>query len=259
MSRHGPIPRIADDGTRPADFFAHPAKNLAGKPKAPRIAIVVGGLGIGAKATDAALRKLPGPVTFAFSPYGSDLADSVAAARARGHDVLLQVPMEPFNYPENDPGPQALLTSLDSAQNVDRLHWMMSRFKGYVGLINSMGGRFTASERALVPVLREAAKRGLIYMDDGSSPRSLAGQISGANNLAFAKADVLIDATPTQEDVDRALGRLESTARAKGAAVGFATGLPVSIDRIARWAKAATARGILLVPISTVALKARQS
>ncbi len=124
--------------------------------------------------------------------------------------------MEPFDYPDNDPGPQTLLTSLDAGQNIDRLHWLMSRFQGYVGIANYMGGRFSASEQALGPVLREAAKRGLIYFDDSSSARSLASQIAGANSLAFAKADVVIDAVPTPADVDRALARLETAARAKG-------------------------------------------
>jgi polysaccharide deacetylase 2 family uncharacterized protein YibQ len=167
--------------------------------------------------------------------------------------------MEPFGYPDNDPGPHTLLTSLNAEQNIDRLHWLMSRFQGYVGIANYMGGRFTASEQALIPVLREAAKRGLIYMDDGSSPRSLAGQIAGANSLPFTKTDVIIDAVPSRADVDRALARLESAARAKGVAIGFASALPVAIDRIARWAKEAEARGVLLVPISAVAAKARSS
>ena len=105
--------------------------------------------------------------------------------------MLLQAPMEPFDYPDNDPGPQTLLTSLSADQNIDRLHWLMSRFQGYVGIVNYMGARFTATEQALAPVLKEAAQRGLIYVDDGSSPRSLAGQIAGANNLPFAKAEVV--------------------------------------------------------------------
>ena len=33
----------------------------------------------------------------------------VARAREAGHEVLLEVPMEPFDYPDNDPGPQTLL------------------------------------------------------------------------------------------------------------------------------------------------------
>ncbi len=107
--------------------------------------------------------------------------------------------MEPFEYPDNDPGPQTLLTSLTPQQNIDRLHWLMSRFQGYVGLSNTMGARFTASEPSFAPILRETAKRGLIFVDDGSNPRSVAGRIAGANNLPFAQADVVIDAVPTPE------------------------------------------------------------
>ena len=258
-SRHGALPKIAQDGARPSDVYASPVKAIPGKPKAPRVAIVIGGLGIGAASTSEALGKLSPAVTFAFAPYAGDLERLVGRARAEGHEVLLQVPMEPFDYPDNDPGPQTLLTSLDAGQNIDRLHWLMSRFQGYVGLANFMGARFTASEQALAPVLREAAKRGLIYIDDGSSQRSLASQIAGANNLPFAKADVVIDQVPTAADVERALGRLETIARERGVAVGVAGALPVAIERIAKWAKAAESRGVLLVPISAVANKAKSS
>jgi polysaccharide deacetylase 2 family uncharacterized protein YibQ len=198
-------------------------------------------------------------VPLACGPFGGDLARLVARARDGGHEVLLQALMEPFDYPDNDPGPQTLLTSLDAAQNVDRLQWLMSRFQGYVGIAGFMGARFTTSEQALAPVLRETAKRGLIYVDDGAAQRSLASQIAGANNLAFAKADLTIDSVPTAADVDRALARLETMARERGVAVGMANALPVSIERIAKWAKAAEARGVLLVPITAVVAKAKSS
>src|SRR5262249_6109749 len=162
-------------------------------------------------------------------------------------------------YPDNDPGPQTLLTTLDAGQNVDRLHWLMSRFQGYVGIANYMGARFAASEQALAPVLRETAKRGLIYVDDGSAPRSLASQIAGANNVPFAKADLVIDAVTTPAEVERALGRLETLARERGTAVGVASALPISIERIAKWAQAAQGRGVLLVPITAVVAKAKSS
>jgi uncharacterized protein len=260
QSRHGPLPKIASDGTRPSDAYARPAKSAAsGKAGGPRVAIVVGGLGIGANSTADALNKLPAAVTFAFAPYGGDLERQVARARETGHEVMLQIPMEPFDYPDNDPGPHTLLTSIDSGQNIDRLHWLMSRFQGYVGVVNYMGGRFTASEQGMGPVLREAALRGLIYLDDGSSARSLASQIAGANNLAFAKADLIIDQVPAPADLDRALGRLETIARARGTAVGFAGALPVSIDRITRWIKAAESRGIQLVPITAVVGRTKTS
>ena len=167
--------------------------------------------------------------------------------------------MEPFDYPDNDPGPQTLLTSLALEQNVDRLYWMLSRFQGYVGVSNYMGARFTASEAAFVPILKEVAKRGLIYFDDGASSRSLAAQISGAQHLTFTKADVPLDAVPTATEIGKALQRLESVARANGVAVGTISALPISIDRVAQWAKAAEGRGFILVPISVAAARSKSS
>ncbi len=258
-SRHGAIPRIAPDGARPAELYARAVAPLQGKKDGPRVTIVIGGLGVSANVTRQAMEKLPGPVTLGFTPYGADVEGMVTSARAAGHEVLLQAPMEPFDYPDNDPGPQTLLTTLSLDQNTDRLHWLMSRFQGYVGIANYMGARFTSTEAALAPVLKEVSRRGLIYVDDGSSPRSLAGQIAGANNLPFARAEILLDAVTTTAHIDRALARLEALAREHGSAVGMASALPASIERIAQWAKAAEGRGIVLVPITAVAIKPKSS
>jgi len=258
MTAHGAIPKIATDGTRPAEAFARPVKPLAGKPDAPRIAIIVSGLGVSSKASSDAVVKLPAPVTLAFMPYAAGVDRLVAHAREAGHEVLLQVPMEPFDYPDNDPGPKTLLTSLTPEQNLDRLYWLMSRFQGYVGIAGDMGARFTASEQSFGPILRETGKRGLIFVDDGANPRSVAGRVAGATNLPFAKADMVLDSVPTPEEIDRALGRLELAAREHGTAVGVASALPVSLDHIAQWARTAESHGFLLVPITAVALKGKQ-
>jgi polysaccharide deacetylase 2 family uncharacterized protein YibQ len=256
-SRHGAIPKIAPDGARPSEVYARPVTPSAGRTDAPRVAIIIEGLGIGANSTAEALAKLPAPVTFAFAPYGTDLERWVGRARSEGHEVLLQIGMEPFDYPDNDPGPQTLLATLPPVQNIDRLHWFLSRFQGYVGVTSLMGARFTATDQALSPIIREVGKRGLIYFDDGASPRSVASQISGAANVAFAKADAVLDAVPTAADIDSALARLEAAARSRGVAIGAASALPVSIERIAQWAKAAEGRGIVLVPVSMVANRAK--
>jgi uncharacterized protein len=254
-TRHGSIPRVGENGARPADIYASAVKLAPAKPDAPRIALVIGGLGVGANSTTEALAKLPAVVTPTFAAYATDAERWVARARGEGHEVLLQVPMEPFDYPDNDPGPQTLLTSLAAEQNLDRLYWLMSRFQGYVGITNFMGARFTASEPSLAPVLRETGKRGLIYVDDGSSPRSVAGQIAGASNLPFVKADVMLDAVATPAAMDRALTQLEAIARDRGFAVGIATALPATISRISSWTKAAEGRGLTLVPISALVAK----
>jgi polysaccharide deacetylase 2 family uncharacterized protein YibQ len=219
-SRHGTIPKIAADGTRASEVYARTPDKATGAAGGARVAIVVGKLGISANGTSEALAKLPAPVTLAFAPYGADLERWVARARGEGREVLLQVPMEPHDYPDNDPGPQTLLTSLPAEQNIDRLHWFMSRFQGYAGIANYMGARFATNEQAVAAVVREVGKRGLMYFDDGAATRSVAGQIAAANNVPFAKADMMIDAVPTPAEIDGALAKLEALARERGVAVG---------------------------------------
>ena len=254
-SRYGMIPVIAD-GLKPFTIYAAEA-DRAKAAKMPVIAIVVGGLGVGAAKTVDAIMKLPPAVTLAFTPYGADPARLTERARAQRHEILLQIPMEPFDYPDNDPGPQTLLTSLTPEQNIDRLHWHLSRFQGYAGIANFMGARFAATDAVMQPIMREAAKRGLGYLDDGATPRSSAPALAAAQSVPFAKADFTIDAVPTSAEIDRTLLKLETLARERGLAVGVASAMPISIDRIAAWIKTLDSRGIMLVPLTTAMLKSK--
>lgn len=247
-SRYGILPRIGADGSRPADVYARPLITGPAKADAPRIAIVVGGLGLSPSATDSAIAGLPGVVTLGFAPYGGNLAAEVAAARAQGHEVILQLPMEPIDYPRTDPGPHTLLSSADAAQNADNLHWLMSRFTGYAGVANFLGAKLTADSAALSPILREIAQRGLIYVDDASSPQSQALNLAANFGLSAARADVIIDATPG--GIDAALVKLEAIARDKGVAIGMASAFPASLAKIGRFARAAEADGLVLIPLS---------
>jgi polysaccharide deacetylase 2 family uncharacterized protein YibQ len=225
--------------------------------KMPVVAIVIGGLGVGAAKTTDAIMKLPAAVTLAFTPYGSDPAKLTERARTQRHEILLQIPMEPFDYPDNDPGPQTLLTTLGPEQNLDRLYWHLSRFQGYAGIANFMGGRFVVTDAVMQPIVREAAKRGLGYLDDGSAPRSVASSLAAGQAMPFAKADFSIDAVPTAVEIDRTLAKLENLAKERGIAVGIASALPISIERIGVWIKALESHGIMLVPLTTAMLKSK--
>jgi polysaccharide deacetylase 2 family uncharacterized protein YibQ len=258
-TRYGMVP-VAADGLKP--FTAYAAGSDADRAKAarvPSIAIVIGGLGVGAAKTTDAIMKLPAAVTLGFTPYGSDPGKLVERARAQHHEVLLQVPMEPFDYPDNDPGPQTLLATASAEQNLDRLLWHMSRFQGYVGIANFMGARFVATDTAMQPVVGDAAKRGLGYFDDGSTPRSTAGVVAEALAMPFARADLTIDAVPSSAEIDRTLAKLETLAKERGTAIGVASALPISIERIGAWAKALESRGVMLVPLTTAMLKSKSS
>ncbi|MCJ2036690.1 divergent polysaccharide deacetylase family protein [Methylobacterium sp. J-068] len=249
--RHGNLPRLGEGRLRSLDVYARPE---AGGGSGPRVAILVSGLGIGQAATASAITRLPPAVSLAFAPYGGDLERTVTRAREAGHEVLLQAPMEPFDYPDSDPGPQTLLTTSRPPENLDRLSWIMSRFPGFVGIVNYMGAKLTSDAAALDPVLREIGARGLGFVDDGTSPRSLATTLAGKAKVPVARAEIVLDALARPEAIDRELARLEAQARQKGFALASASAMPMSIDRIARWAAEAESRGIRLVPVS-VALR----
>lgn len=246
----GPIPRIAANGTTP--FEAYARADLAAVAGRPMIALIVTGMGLNEARTLEAIDALPAAITLGFAPYGRTLDATVPAARAAGHELLLEVPLEPFDYPNNDPGPHTLLTGQAPRDNIDKLIWLMARFGGYVGLINNMGARFTASAADFAPFMEELGARGLGYVDDGTSNRSLAAQLTAANHVPFARAMMTIDANPAPGPIRAALDALEQKAVSTGAAIGLATALPVSIATLAEWASGLEDRGIALVPVSAL-------
>ena len=191
---HGPVPRIGADGTRPSEVYARPAGSSSGLTQGgPRIALLIGGLGLAPRATETAIASLPGAVTLGFAPYGADLARETTRARAAGHETVLQIPMEHFDFPRVNPGPHTLLAGAGKAANIDNLTWLMSRFTGYAGVANFLGGKLTADAKALTPVLREIAARGLFYVDDGTSAQSLAMTLAPGQALAAARADLVLE------------------------------------------------------------------
>ncbi len=250
-TRWGLLPRIASDGSRPLDVYARPVPRLP--QSTPRVVLIVGGLGISQTSTQEALRVLGPDVTLAFAPYGASLDRWVQKARADGHELLLQVPMEPFDYPDNDPGPQTLVASAPTEANTDRLMTLLGRLTNYVGVINYMGARYTADPAALGATLNELTRRGLMFVDDGSSSRSTGESSARAARTPFARADVVIDEIARDDAIQARLTQLEQVARTKGVAVGTATALPISLRNLQTWIKALEARGLVLVPVSAVA------
>lgn len=248
-SRYGALPRIGDDGARPVEVYARPMP--PGSTGAPaRVAILVTGLGISQSVTGDAITRLPPDVSLAFAPYGGDLDRLVARARTAGHEVMLQVPMQPFDYPQNDPGPHTLTVEAGGETNLENLRWVMGRFTGYTGIVNFMGGRFTAEREALDPIIAELARRGLGIIDDGTSSRAEIGALAQEADVPVARGDILLDVVAQQEAIDEMLGRLEEQARERGFAMATASALPITIARIEAWARGAAGRGITLVPVS---------
>ncbi len=248
-SSEGPLPTIAADGRKPMDVYA---RAFDRNDPRPRIAIIVGGLGLGEAVTQAAVDRLPAGVTLAFTPYGSSLQGLVSTARANGHEVLLELPMEPFDFPDNDPGPNTLLTGLQAGENPVRMRWLLSRVAGYAGLINSQGAKFLSSSADLKFVLQEATRRGLFLVDNGETEQSIAREMAGGEGAAFARGDIQIDRNPIREAIEREFTALETLAKQRGSAIGVAAAFPVTIDRVSAWAQSLEQKGIALAPVSAL-------
>ncbi|MFO1032552.1 MAG: divergent polysaccharide deacetylase family protein [Hyphomicrobiales bacterium] len=252
----GQLPKIGKAGLTPARAYARLTPLSVIHSDAPKIAIVVGGLGLNKKLTERAIRDLPGEMTLAFAPYGEALQPQANQARAAGHEVFLQVPLEPIGYPAQNPGPKTLLGDASDAENIDALRWHMSRFAGYAGVVNYMGGRMLGMPKPLKPVLAELKARGLDFLEDGSLALSASEATAKQVNMPVVRAKTVIDADPSPEAIAAALALLEEEAKSSGLAVGTASGLEVTIDTLADWAKDAGSRGIILVP-ATAAFQGR--
>jgi polysaccharide deacetylase 2 family uncharacterized protein YibQ len=238
----GPLPIIAPNGRTPFDAYKRPFQSN-GRPK---IALVIGGLGLNARATQAAIETLPGEITLSFVPYSEGLQGWVDMARAHGHEVLIETPMEPIDYPDNDPGPYTLMTDAQGPDTVKKLEWILSRTTGYFGLTNYLGSRFLASDRAYGTFTAVARSRGLGFIDDGSAGRRAGG------GLPRASAERVIDEQLSRPALDQQLLALEAGALQRGQALGSGFAYPVTLETVARWSQGLEQRGFQLAPASAL-------
>jgi uncharacterized protein len=240
----GPLPIISQDGRTPFQAYARPFASNG----RPRVAVVIGGLGLNARATQQAIETLRPEITLSFVPYAEGLQGWIDMARAHGHEVLLETPMEPVDYPDNDPGPYTLMADAQAPETAKRLEWILSRATGYYGLTNYLGSRFLADDKAYEGFAAAARGRGLGFIDDGSASRRGGG-------LPRASAERVIDDHLTQAAIDQQLLALEASALQRGQALGSGFAYPVTLEKVARWAGEVEGRGYQLAPASAVAAR----
>jgi len=238
----GPLPVIAGDGRSSFQAYARPFASNG----QPRVALIVGGLGLNPAATKAAIERLPPEITLSFVPYSQGLQGWIDLARANGHEVMLEIPMEPTDYPDNDPGPYTLLSSANAQDTTKRVEWLLSRATGYFGVTNYLGQKFVNSDTGMGAFLGVLKQRGVAFYDDGSARRR-----SGA--YARATADAIVDDQLSAEAIANQLNSLEQAAKMKGSALGSGFAYPVTVEVAARWAETLKSRGLQLAPASAIA------
>lgn len=258
-SSAGRVPVIASDGRNVATSFARPFSNPGSK---PTVSLIIRGLGTNRSRvyTNAAIEELPPEITLSFVANASGLSGLVQRAHAAGHEVLIEVPMEPYDDGRRAALPRRLNTGLDADETISRLAWQLARTKGYFGLLNYQGAKFSTDAAAVKPVMADLAARGVAFIEDGSLPGSVFAEIAADEQTAFAKANLVIDTRMDAAEIETQLLTLESIAMEDGYALGTGIAYPVTIDTVTAWVGRLEAKGILLAPAShVVAGPARQS
>lgn len=194
---------------------------------------------------------MPGPLTLSYLPYGAGVAEQAGKARAAGHELMVHMPMEPLAS-NVSPGPDALLTGLPAGELAARVARNLEKFDGYVGVNNHMGSRFTENTTLLKPVLVELKRRGLLFLDSRTSPRSVGDSVGQQVGLPHTGRDVFLDHDMAPAAVSAALARLEQVAQRNGTAIAIGHPHDVTRQALAAWLPSLPAKGIALVPLSAI-------
>jgi polysaccharide deacetylase 2 family uncharacterized protein YibQ len=245
----GSLPRISEDGLRPWQIYARPF-NAADK--RPRIAIVITGLGMSRAITDQVISQLPPTVTLSFDSQSPVVGAWDNRARQDGHEILLQVPVEPFDYPRSDPGPDTLLTNMPDSDNASRLLKILRRGTGYVGITTTYGSNFVTDSNKFAPLLKTLKDRGLMVLDGRTAPHSIVTEVARTAGVPVATVTQRLDRDLAPEAIAAALDDLEKIARQSGRAVGITTATPVMIAQLQAWTKTLPEHGIALAPLTSM-------
>ncbi len=235
------LPRLSQ-GTK----YKTPA--AAGR-SAPTIALIIDDCGADEAHTRQAI-ALPSEVTLSFLPYPTNSFVLSHQASLAHHEVIVHLPMQPVGA--ENPGPMALMTNLSPAETERRLDWALAHVSGYDGVNNHMGSRFTASRRALIPVMQQLSVRGLLFLDSRTTPETQAEKVAHEAGMLAGSRDVFLDDEQTASGVERQLAAAEEFARAHGTAIVIGHPHPETLAALKNWVVNVRARGFELAPLKAV-------
>lgn len=194
-----------------------------------RIAIVLDDMGPNRAALDRA-NRLPHAVSFAFLPYARDVRMLAETARTAGRSVLLHMPMEPMGGA--DPGPGALLLSLDPAERDRRLVSALAAFDHLDGVNNHMGSRITADRTAMDGVMQRLQGRGLFFLDSRTTGTTRAADAARQAGLVTLSRDVFLDPDGTGAEAPDQLQRSLGIARKTGQVIAIGHPHRLTLDAL---------------------------
>ena len=214
----------------------------------PLIVVVIDDMGVD-RPRSRRVTELLRPLTLSYLPYARDLAEQTTAARGRGHELMLHLPMEPLSG-RVDPGPNALLTTLSLDLIRRRTVAALDSFSGYVAVNNHMGSRFTTWRPGVEVSLREMKARGLAFLDSRTHADTVGGPVAEELGMPNVDRHVFLDDIMTIDSVRRQLAETEALARKQGFAIAIGHPHDVTIQALAEWLPGLAGKGFILGPVS---------
>lgn len=231
----------------PSRYYEPPANT-----QTPSVAIILTGLGLNKSWTDHVLATLQGKVTLAFSPYSQNINDQLREATSLGYEVLIALPMEPYNYPNPDPGPLTLLAGVNPQKNIERTRTILEKTPKGTGLIREHGSRFILSQADLEPVLKEIKNHGSIFIDSNTSLHSQVQRTCKTLDMSCHQIDLTLPLSANFTQTDEFLKKVIQSAKENGIIIVSMPAIPAFIDHLIKWIGTLKENGINLVTMSNL-------
>jgi len=219
----------------------------AAKSKRPAIAIVIDDVGLDTKRSLRAV-DLPPAVTLAYLPYSPHVAAQTKAAAAKGHELMVHLPMEPLGMHAN-PGPNYLGVHHTAEELDKRIAANLDAFGGYVGVNNHMGSAFTSDAHGMQVFMQALKKRNVFFLDSKTAPESVAESAAKEAGIKTTHRDVFLDHYEDAAHVLASLEQVERVARKYGSAVAIGHPKDVTLDALMQWLPTLEAKGFDLIPM----------
>ena len=211
------------------------------------IVLVITNLGLNKNLTDKALELKP-LINLGFSSYSPNLKNYTDMARDRGFEVLLDLPMEPDNYPK-DAGALSLLKSLAQEENFSRLSQILEKVSNICCLYSPLNEKFSNSSE-MVSILTKLYDQRIKLLYRGrfkDKIEEMAKKI-GYNDLIFI--DLELDDELNEEAISRKLNNLEELAKEKKYLIVTGQAYMLTLDKISTWLNHINNENIKLIKLS---------
>lgn len=229
----------------PSSFFEPIAKVGT-----PTVAIILTGLGLNKDWTAQLLVTFKGKVTFAFSPYSSNLQEQLQEAAALENQLLVALPMEPYAFPNPDPGPYTLLTGVKAEENISKTKAILKKIPNGVGMIGDYGSRFTLSPVDLEPVLKEIKGHGSTFVDPYTTLYSQVQETCKALGMACPQVHMTIAPEGTTTQRDDFFKRVIQSTKENGIIIISVPAIPTFTDYLLEWIADSEKKGINFTTIA---------